>query len=131
GTATAAPPVLQPQAREHAIEGGLRRRIGHLGVQHRLNRPRPILAQDALFAQAPAKRYDPLLDMARRAIPSASALAIRELDAVQAISLSACDPKAHRARINMQSRRYRAHTFTAAHQPHQFPPLLNARFLAM
>jgi hypothetical protein len=99
-----------------------------------MNRPRPILAQIAVLAQAPAQLHNLLLDSRWRAVPTTwtTRRPIREIHPIQATVSSAPHPKRHAAHANPKLLGYRAHTLARTHRTHHCTArLLNTEFLAM
>jgi len=119
-------------AREHAIDGGFRRRIRHLGLQRALNRLRAILAQDALITQRPAKFRNLLLNIGANAIPGPAGLTISKIDAIQPSAMRASYPQLHGALTEAKRSCCLTHAHTCSNSLHHVPAAqLNGCFLPM
>src|SRR5437763_3325654 len=96
GTSDASHTILQSKTREHTIDAGLRRHARHFSLQRGSNCARSVFAQNA-FTQIDAQLRNTLLDIERSTVRSATWLSIGEINAVEALTISALNPIRNRA----------------------------------
>ena len=114
--------IQRPTTREHA--GDRRPRWNLLQrpllTQRHADRIGPVLAQDALLAQARARTQDALLHLGRGAVPGAAGFVVSEVHLIEAFAARLGDPVGHRAHAEAEPTGYRSHASPRAHRPDQF-----------